>query len=109
MTETMTVTAVYEKGVLRPVQRLNLRENQRVQIQILKPEPGETLDVEEKAEQEMERIIQSLVQAGILAPPAGHSDVEPMSEQERQKLAEEMGRMPGKPLSEIIIEDRGEW
>lgn len=109
MTETVTVTAVYEKGILRPVQRLNLREKQTVQIQILLPESNELPDIATEAEQENKRIIQSLVDAGILTPPAGQTDVEPMTEPERRALAEEMGRMPGKPLSEIIIEDRGEW
>jgi predicted DNA-binding antitoxin AbrB/MazE fold protein len=108
MTEKTTITAVYEEGVLRPVQRLNLRERQRVQIQILH-ETSESPDAETEAEQEMNCIIQSLVDAGILVPPAGRLDIDPMSEQERRELAEEMGRMPGKPLSEMIIEDRGEW
>jgi len=108
MTEKVTVTAVYEKGVLRPVQRLNLREKQTVRIQILQ-EPGEVLDAEAEAEAEMNSILKSLVQAGILTPPPGEPDVEPMTEQARRELAEELGRAPGKPLSEIIIEDRGEW
>jgi predicted DNA-binding antitoxin AbrB/MazE fold protein len=108
MTEKVTVTAVYEEGVLRPMQRLNLREKQTVQIQILQ-ESYEALDAEEESEQEMNRILESLVEAGILTPPPGDSDVEPMSEQARRELAEELGCVPGKPLSEIIIEDRGEW
>lgn len=106
MTEQVTITAVYEKGVLRPMQRLNLREKQRVQIQILSQESGEPSDAEAEAEREMNRILQALVETGILTSPAGQSDVEPMSDPERQELAEEMGRMPGKPLSEIILEDR---
>ena len=106
MTETVTVAAVYENGVLRPVHPLNLRERQTVYIQIMPQESEGRPDVE--AEQEMETIIQSLIQAGALTPPPGRSDVEPMSEQERRALAEELGRAPGKPLSEIIIEDRGE-
>jgi hypothetical protein len=32
--------------------------------------------------------------------------VEPISEEERRELADRLGRAPGKPLSEIIIEDR---
>jgi predicted DNA-binding antitoxin AbrB/MazE fold protein len=108
MTERVTVTAVYEEGVLRPVQRLNLREKQTVQIQILQ-EPSQSLVAETESEEEMNRILQSLVEAGILTPPPGDSDVEPMTEQARRELAEELGRAPGKPLSEIIIEDRSEW
>ena len=50
-----------------------------------------------------------LVAAGRLTPPPGRSDVEPISEQERRELADRLGRAPGKPLSEMIIEGRGEW
>lgn len=108
MTERVTVTAVYEEGVLRPLRRLNLREKQTVQIQILQ-QTSESLDAEAEAEEELNRILQSLEEAGILTPPPGDSDLEPISKEERRKLAEELGRAPGKPLSEIIIEDRGEW
>ena len=31
-----------------------------------------------------------------------------ISGQERRELADRLGRVPGKPLSEIIIEDRGD-
>ena len=106
MTETVTVEAIYENGMLRPVRPLNLRERQTVYIQIIPSESVELSGTE--AEQEMESIIQNLIQAGLLTPPPGCSDVESMSDQERIQLAEELGRAPGKPLSEIIIEDRGE-
>jgi predicted DNA-binding antitoxin AbrB/MazE fold protein len=93
------VTAVYEKGMLRPLQPLNLRERQTVRIQVL---PEEAAD-------EVEKVIQKLIQAGVITPPPGHSEVDPLSEEERRELAEILGRAPGKPLSEIIIEERGEW
>jgi predicted DNA-binding antitoxin AbrB/MazE fold protein len=109
MTERMTVTAVYENGVLRPMRRLDLREQQTVQIQILPQEPGDSPGIEQEAQRELARILQSLEDAGLLASPTGLSDVEPITEQERCELAEELGRAPGKPLSEIILEDRGEW
>jgi predicted DNA-binding antitoxin AbrB/MazE fold protein len=99
---TEIVTAIYEDGILRPTHPLNLRERQTVRIQVLPDEPTD-------AENELEQIIQSLVQEGKLTPPPGHSDVEPMSDQERRELADQMGRAPGKPLSEIIVEERGEW
>ena len=99
MTEAVTVTAVYKDGMLRPVQPLGLRENQRVRIQI----------VQDEAENEAEAAIHKLVDAGLLTPPKGYSDLPEMSEDERQALADRLGGVPGKPLSEIIIEDRGEW
>jgi len=93
------VTAVYENGVLRLLSPLNLRERQTVRIQILPEEPTN----------EAEQVIQTLVAAGLITPPPGHSDIEPVSEEERHELAEILGQAPGKPLSEIIIEERGEW
>jgi predicted DNA-binding antitoxin AbrB/MazE fold protein len=91
------ITAIYQKGTLRPTTPLNLHENQMVRIQVL---PDEPLD-------RTEEIIAAMVAAGLLTPPPGHSDVDPISAEERVRLAQVLGRAPGKPLSEIIIEDRG--
>lgn len=92
------VTAIYEKGVLRPLRPLDLQEHQTVQLQVMPQAPTEN---------ETEAALRKLVEAGILTLPPGHSDVAPMSEKERRDLANRLGRAPGKPLSEIIIEDRG--
>jgi len=54
-----------------------------------------------------EEVIQSLVAAGLVTPPPRRGDVEPVSEQARRELAQRLGQCPGKPLSEIIIEERG--
>ena len=97
---TETVTAVYENGMLRPLRPLKLREHQTVQLQIMPEGPIEGED---------EAAVRILVEAGLLTPPPRRSEVEPISEQERRELADRLGRAPGKPLSEIIIEDRGEW
>jgi predicted DNA-binding antitoxin AbrB/MazE fold protein len=96
------VTAVYENGVLRPLRPLSLRERQTVWLQIVQEEPAED-------ENESEAAIRMLVEAGLLTPPPRRPDVDPVSEQDRRELADRLGRAPGKPLSEIIIEDRGEW
>jgi predicted DNA-binding antitoxin AbrB/MazE fold protein len=92
------LTAVYEKGVLRPLLPLNLREHQTVRIQVVPEEPTEDEDA----------AIRTLVAQGLLTPPPGISEVTPVSDEERRNLAERLGRAPGKPLSEIIIEERGE-
>lgn len=94
---TKIITAVYENGLLRPLSPLKLREYQTVCLQLL---PDKSVDEEEEA-------IRYLIATGILTPPPGHSDVEPLSEQERGELAETLGKALGKPLSEIIIEERG--
>ena len=95
------VRAVYEKGVLRPLRPLHLRERQTVQLQIVTEEPAES-------ENEAEAAIRLLVAAGQLTPPPHRPDIVPVSEQARRELADRLGHTPGKPLSKIIIEDRGE-
>ena len=92
------VTAIYEDGKLRPLKPLNLREHQTVRVQVLSDEPAE----------QVQQVIRSLVADGLLTPPLGHSDIDPIPEDERKELAESLGKAPGKPLSEIIIEERGE-
>ena len=93
------LTAVYEKGLLRPLGPVSLRERQRVQLRILPDEP----------EDEAELIIRKLANAGVLTLPPGYSSVKPTSEQERLALANRLGRIPGKPLSQVIMEERGDW
>jgi predicted DNA-binding antitoxin AbrB/MazE fold protein len=97
-----TVTAVYEKGVLRPLEPLDLEERQMVRIQVV-PEVAE--------EDEGEEMIRLLGAAGLMRPrqKRGTPPPDPVSEEERRELAERLGRAPGKPLSEIVIEDQGEW
>ena len=98
---TETITAVYEKGILRPLQPLNLREQQRVRLQVL---PEETED-------EGEAAIRILVAARLMHPPDRETPTppDPVPEEERLALAERLTRTPGKSLSETVIEDRGEW
>ncbi len=93
------VQAVYERGVLRPLDPLDLRERQRVRIQVW-PE-----DVPE------EEVLQVLIRAGLMRPQPRRVSPPPppLSEAERQALADEVGRAPGKSVSDIVIEDRGEW
>jgi predicted DNA-binding antitoxin AbrB/MazE fold protein len=100
------VTAVYEKGVLRLLQPLNLRERQKVRIQVLPEAP----DVSEEAGDDTDALIQRLVAKGLMRPrPQGPIPPDPVSAEERKALADRLGRAPGKSASEMIIEDRGEW
>jgi predicted DNA-binding antitoxin AbrB/MazE fold protein len=95
-----TVKAVYENGILRPLSPLNLREHQTVRVQVLP---------DDAARDEGAEAVRVLVAAGLMhrlertpVPP------DPVSEKDRRALAERLARAPGKPLSEVIIEDRGE-
>lgn len=92
-----TITAVYSNGVLHPQNPLPLKDGQIVRIQVL---PDETAS-------SIEEVIQSLVAAGIVTPPPRCGDVEPVSEEAWRELTQRLEASPGKPLSEIIIEERG--
>ncbi|MBR8833017.1 MAG: DUF104 domain-containing protein [Stigonema ocellatum SAG 48.90 = DSM 106950] len=91
------ITAVYSNGMLRPQNPLSLTDGQTVRLQVL------TL---EEASSEAEQIIQSLVAAGLVTPPPHRGDVEPVSEEAWRELTQRLEAYPGKPLSEIIIEER---
>ena len=93
-------TAVYENGLLRPLTPLNLADGQIVRLQVLLADTP--LDDESAA---AERV---LVAAGLKRPRPETIPPAPISDAERRELADQLGRLPGKPLSEIIIEDRGE-
>ena len=92
------VTAVYEHGVLRPLHPVHLRERQTVRLKVL-PEAAD----------DVELAIQALVSDGLLTPPPGRSEIPAPSAEERRELARRLGQVPGKPLSRIIAEERGEW
>ncbi|MBL7202420.1 MAG: antitoxin family protein [Anaerolineae bacterium] len=97
------VTAVYENGLLRPLEPLDLRERQRVRIQVL-PENSEG---QEESEDPIETLIRRLIAEGRMRPrPEGPIPPDPLSEEERQALADRLGRAPGKLASEMVIEDR---
>lgn len=91
-----TLTAVYEKGTLRLLQPVSLRERQKVRVQLL---PDESDDIDQA--------LQTLIAAGLVTPPSGQLNAKPLSEAEREEVADRVGSLPGKPLSEIIIEERG--
>jgi predicted DNA-binding antitoxin AbrB/MazE fold protein len=93
------ITAVYEEGLLRPLDPLDLREHQTVRIRVLTEEPKNT----------GEEAVRILVKAGLMRlPKQSVPPPNPVSETDRLALAERIGRLPGKPLSEIIIEERGD-
>ena len=93
------VTAVYRGGALYPLQPLDLQESEEVRIQVLHEITLAGPD---------EAAIRALAAAGIITPPPGRSNVPTISEAKRLQLAKKLGSQPGKPLSEIIIEERGE-
>ncbi len=94
-----SIMAIYEHGLLRPLAPLTLPERRMVRIQIL-PEP-----VIDKADQ----VMQFLVEVGLLTPPENPSKSASISKAERRKLADALAQGTKHTLSEIVIEDRGQW
>ena len=94
-----SIMAIYEHGLLRPLEPLTLPESHKVQIQIV-PEP-----VVDKADQ----VIQFMVKVGLLTPPSRPLKSSLVSRSERRKLADALAQSAKQTLSEIVIEDRGQW
>jgi predicted DNA-binding antitoxin AbrB/MazE fold protein len=95
---TLTVEAVYENGVLRPLAPLPFPEAQKVHVQVWAELPLS----------ESDDIVQLLVHAGLVRPRVQHEHIprNPISTAERRRLAKILGSIPGKPLSEIVSEER---
>jgi hypothetical protein len=62
------------------------------------PNPGEA----------NEQTLQHLIAAGRIIPPAYSSDIPPISEADLKVMVSSI-QISGKPLSETVIEERGEW
>ena len=92
-----TITAIYQNGMLHPLQPLNLEEHQTVQLQLLEPTP--IADSSNLLEQLRDS---GLVTIATAAPANALSD---------QALAAFVKTLPNTtiPTSQIIIEERGEW
>ncbi len=91
------IKAIYEQGALHPLTPLNLQERQRVNIQLVTEQPQDTI----------EHILQLLSAIGMVTPPCQQRLESPVSEAGRDALSRELGKAARKPLSEVIIEERG--
>ena len=95
-----TITAIYANGVLRPVVPLNLPEQTQVEIEL-----KQVTTPEVEPSNERRRVIQALAEAGVIINlPLEPFPPSPLSPEERERLAKVLS--VGKPLSEIIIEER---
>jgi len=65
---------------------------------------------ESEPEDRIQALINRLIQKGLMhrRPESDAVPNDPVSEEEQRRLADLMGSAPGKPLSEIIIDERGE-
>jgi predicted DNA-binding antitoxin AbrB/MazE fold protein len=90
---TQIITAIYEQGRLRPLQKLNLRENETVQLQLLTPT------------NDNKSALTALINAGLIRAEAP-TEVPPKVPAERRQAAADAFGAAG-PVSELIIQDRG--
>ena len=88
-----TITAIYEQGRLRPLQPLNLRENETVQIQLL------------TARSEVEAALMALANAGLLRLAPLTAEQLDVTDEQRLEAAQALGEAG--PVSELILQDRG--
>lgn len=74
---------------------LNIENSEQLVLSNLPFKPGQRVEV----------IVLPVTERPL--PPSGQWENEPISEAEFRQLVERIGPTPGKPLSEIIVEERG--
>ena len=98
-----TITAIYENGVLRPLNPLSLNDGETVQITIV-------AEVSQPPNSIVSQGQQLMMITGPLVPfRTKQFKLDAAAEQKRRELFEKLKGRVGKPLSEIVIEDRGPW
>jgi predicted DNA-binding antitoxin AbrB/MazE fold protein len=93
-----TIAAIYEKGVIRPLEPLTLAEHTRVQIRIV---PEAT-----NPEAERQKVRTALLTASVIHPHEDQEQVPVVSEEEMLNAANALGAAG--PLSDVIIAAREE-
>ncbi|MDP8933403.1 MAG: antitoxin family protein [Cyanobacteriota bacterium] len=98
-----TITAIYENGVLRPLSPLSLNDGETVEITIVAEVSPEEL------KGDREKAIKLMDVRKLMGLPTKQFKLDAAAEQKRRELFEKLKGRVGKPLSEIVIEDRGPW
>ena len=92
------VTAVYERGVLRPLIPLQIPENVRVRIEIVEQLPPSP------SEDDRRRARRALQEAGIIRPRHEEPFPRRVSDAQLERAADILAQAG--PLSELVIEER---
>ncbi|MGB7708051.1 MAG: antitoxin family protein [Microcoleus sp.] len=98
-----TITAVYENGVFRPLNSVSFKDGETVQINIV---PDVSL---EELKGDREKAIKLMDLRKLMGLSTKQFKLDAAAEQKRRELFEKLKGRVGKPLSEIVIEDRGPW
>lgn len=94
-----TITAIYEHGVLRPLSPLALPERTEVRITV------EAASERPDADLHRQQVDAALLAAGLMVPRSGADAARPpLTDAERAALARHIPA--GRPLSELILEER---
>lgn len=96
-----TITAIYEDGILRPLTPLELPD--RTEVRLTVEAAPDLLDADVHIQRR--QVDTALIAAGLMAPRApADPALHPLTDEERAALSR---RIPaGRPLSEIILEER---
>lgn len=87
---------------------LKIEDPERVVLSHLPFQPGQRVEVIIlPAAEESEP--STSVSPTAITPPSGQYEGKPISEADFRRLVNRIGPTPDKPLSEIIIEERGPW
>jgi len=95
-----TITAIYENGVLRPLIPLNLPKQTAIELYI-RPHSKRKLMAHRR------KVRAALIKAGLSLPQTYPINVSPLTLPQRLALAQKLA-LSGRPLSEMIIEEREE-
>ncbi|MBN1886850.1 MAG: antitoxin family protein [Thermoflexales bacterium] len=94
-----TIMTIYENGILRPLVPLALPERARVQVHV------EQVLAPTDSSEHRRQVHEALIAAGLSLPTSMFKlSSAPVSEERRDELAHLFA--PGRPLSELIIEER---
>ncbi|MBX7237503.1 MAG: antitoxin family protein [Caldilineales bacterium] len=97
----LTFTAIYEKGVLRPLQPLSLPEHEAIELRIV---PRVTRAQKKLAHRQ--KVYEALHVAGLIEPQTDSGSAHPVSEAALSSAVAALA-MAG-PISELIIAERME-
>ena len=96
-----TFTAIYEKGILRPLSPLALPEHTRVEVRII-PWPVRT----KKTSADRQVVYDALIDAGLVKTQASAESLPALSEADLLAAAEALAAAG--PISDLIIAERAE-
>ena len=101
------INAVYENGVLRPTEPVSLSEGKKVRLEVIPETPVE------EPQTEWEKALKLMSDRGLIKLRPKNNKMEREEFLQRDKAWREkvknMKPLPGKPLSQEIIEGRGPW